>query len=386
MAETVRPMFPEALYLDANALRATPPTLDTQPMAEIAAFASNYSMGLFVPELAAREWIAHRTEITIRAMRRVVGDSRDLGQMLDRAPPKAKVIDDEELRRTVHAVQMRRLTQAGFEIIQRPKLDLAELIDVFVAKKPPFDDGDRGFKDAVILETVFAHACTSNSFANIVLVTGDKRFGHPSIGERFLEAGTRLHCVQGPSKALLPQTVEKLNGMMKKAGAVRFRDLLQGTTSFAQRHQHEILDFAMENAQIGLSDIEGSGRAGVLEESSEADAKLKYARILSIDAIRPREVISAFPWLKGLRERTDGREGILITVAIEIDLTIARPAFARFRAPLADPSPLLVERRFASTRQDIQEPITVVRTITVNGSVSPEGFPDNLADLRLETA
>jgi hypothetical protein len=355
-------------------------------MAEIAAFAAEYRMGLFVPELAAREWIAHCTEEAIRTMRRVVGDSKRLGETLGRDPPAVDVIDDKEICETVLAVQKQRLARAGFELVPTPAINLAELIDVFLVKKPPFGDGDRGFKDAVILETVFGHACTSNMFTDIVLVTGDKRFQHASIIERFSQAGTTLHCVDGPPQDLLRQTVDKLNGMMEKASGAAFHGMLETATAFAQQHQEEILDFVMKNAKMGLSDIKGYGRAARLKKESDADAKLKYARILSIDAIRPREVISAFPWWSPLHERTDGRQGILVTVDIEIDLTIASSnLFAEPRVPLADPSSLL-EQQVAWDRPVTEETITVVRALSVRGSVSPEGFPHKLEDLRLEDA
>ena len=161
----------------------------------------------------------------------------------------------------------------------------------------------------------------------------------------------------------------------------------QGATAFAKEHESEILDFVAQNATISMSLLKGYGLRHYGRKKDANDQKLEHARILSIDNIRPLFVESgsahpAFP-----REPDDGRITFLITVRLEIDLTIARPNYlAEPSVPIQDASALL-EKPVRWLYPETEESLTVRRELQVSGSVAREE-PDSgeFRDLRLTSA
>jgi hypothetical protein len=277
----------------------------------------------------------------------------------------------------------------GFQVVPTPHLELEPLLNLFVDKSPPFTGGDKGFKDAVILETVFQHACRDNAYGLIMVVSSDKVFGHQAISSRFAEAGTEVQVVDGEPQGLLARTIEKLRTMVDEASTKIMLRKHEAATTFAKRHESEILSFVSSHAEISMSLLTGHGlrQLGREREKDANDRKLEYARILSIDHIRPLSVESAFGLRALPRSPNDGRITFLITVGLEIDLTISCPDyFAEPSVPIGNASALLQD--LSGWRcPETQESITVKRDLQVSASVASEGFDsEDFQDLRLERA
>jgi len=387
MADDSQFILPRAIYLDANALIAVPHTLATQPFAEMMEMADILGAGLFVPQLAAEEWLSRCCSHAVRRMTRVADDAKQIGSLLDRKPLQVELISDDELLKAVRATQATRLQDVGVKIIRTPQISMDKMIDLFLTKAPPFGDGDKGFKDAVILETILQHACRDNNLEHIVIVSSDKIFSHHSVISQFADTGTTVHVVDGAPQDLLPRTNEKLRTMIDQARNAIMANKRAKAVAFAKQHEAEILAFVSRNATISMSLVKGYGLRQYGRKKDENDRKLQYARVVSIDSIRPLFVESASAYDAFPRKPDDGRKTFLITVRLEIDLTISRRnLFAGPRVPIDNASALLDEQsrwRYPET----EESITVKRDIQVSASVSAEGFDtDDFQDLRLEKA
>ena len=382
MSDSRQIVLPKALYLDANALVAAPKDLVTQPLAEIAEIANRFHMGLFVPQLAAEEWIARCCADAAKLMNRLRGDARQLGTLLNREPLDVEDIVESELRTAVRDVQAQRLVDIGFQTIPTPDVDLDGLIQLFLAKTPPFSDGDKGFKDAIILEAIVQHACKDNRLDHVIIASGDRIFGHAAIARRFAEAGTTVHIAGGDPKDVLAGTVGMLKSMIDDAGRELMTRYFEKTMAFAQGHEREVFDFVLEHATLSMSLLKGLTRG---QERDLDDRKLDYSRIVSIDVIRPKTITTAFVFRGFPKDRSDGRVTMHIHVAIEIDVTIDTPTlFAEPRVPLTNAQSLLdAQDGWRSPRKE--ETLTVTRSISVRGSVAAEGVSaGDFTDLRLE--
>jgi hypothetical protein len=380
--------IPKAIYLDANALIASPMNLATQPLAELVETAGMLGTLLLIPEVAANEWLANCRKTALEQRRKALGNVIALSASLELGDIKIEGLPEEyQLIQQINDIQMRRLRQTGLALVPTPTLEVAPLIDMFVAKAPPFIDGDKGFKDAVILETIEQHACRDNTLDHILVVSSDKVFAHTVVSSRFTAAGTTLHVVCGAPKDLIGAATECLKGMISDAQVQIFTHRAKRATDFAKKHEAEILAFVRTNAEISMSLVKGYRLRNVMREKDENDEILKYARILSIDGFRPLAVVSAFGYPSLERTPKDGRKSFLITVEVEFDLTIAETnLFSEPYVPVDQIASLTAEQsqwRYPQTERQL----TVTRQISVSGSVSEDGFDqDDFDDLRLEMA
>ena len=385
MSENGQVVLPKAMYFDANALIAVPNDLASQPLAELVDAANRFHIGLFVPELAASEWIERCCRDASQTMARLTQGVREIGSLLGRDPLDLEVLAPHELQKAIREVQRERLASVGFQTVSTPRIDLAALIGRFVEKKPPFTEGDKGFKDAVILETVFHHACRECALGHILIVTSDRVFGHRAIADRFAKAGTAIHVVGGPPGQLLPQAMEQLDGMIRAAGREVLAQGRERITAFVKAREAEVFDFVMANTAVTRPFLRGLGGFSRVGDRDENDRKLDHAEILSIDAVRPVGVVSAFPFPGLPRTSQDDRTSILISVLIEIDLTISCATYAtELGVPLSE-APVELEEPIIRYGPHRDEAITVRRRITLTGSVSSDGLHSgDLSDLRLE--
>ncbi len=375
-------VLPNAVYFDTNALRAMPKTLNVPALAEIVEIARMMGTRLCVPRVAADEWIHFCCTDAVDVYKQLNGLAASLGVLLDRPPLTLEHISHDALRESVMEQQVRRLQGYGIAIVPTPQIDLSVLIDTFVKKMPPFTAGDRGFKDAIILKTVFSDACSVNRYRNIVLITADKIFQDAVVAQQFAQAGTQLHVVFDEPKKVVNRGAEALKDMLNRANADLIHLRMEQARSFVREHEAEVLEFATQHALIDMATIYGVFQLG---QPNEADDPLSGAIIESIDAVRPSSVESAFPLLG--EDRDDGRAPLTITVGVDIDLTIKRRNFfAEPRVPVGSAATLLQQNRsFLDSYQSRN--VTIHRSIYVTGSAILEGRDTGewrFRDLQLE--
>lgn len=380
MTDAQQAILPKALYVDTNALLALPDSLATEPMAEVVDLANRLAMGLFVPQLCVDEWTSHRTADAVKVMNRILGDAKRIGSLLDRSALECEAIPMDDLCRSVRDNLIQRLNSIGFQTIPTPDVELSKLLEMFVAKEPPFGDGDKGFKDAVILESILHHSSEANSFDHIMFLTSDKRFAHPAIGKRFADVGVALRLIGG--ERLLSSASTALKESLDTAAKDLMVQTWERATDFARQHEAEIFDFVLKNATLSMSLLKGYARG---HERDENDKKLDYSRIESIGTARPTAIVSAFPMPSSSHERSDGRTSFVITVEIEIDVTILWPnVFAEPRVAIENAS-ALVEEQGSWHRPEREETLTLKREVTVHASVaSIDVAACQLTDLHLE--
>ena len=372
MADVNTTAVPNAIYFDANALIGAPTDLATQPIAESIELASLLGADLLIPELAVEEWYSRRCDDAIKAVSQIERHVTQLGTLLGRSPMEWERMSRDDIRKQVRRTHEEVLAQSGFRIISTPEISARDLAQLFLDKQPPFNDGDKGFKDAVIVETIIQHSCRDSKHKHIILVSSDKALGHAAIADRFSEVGTAMKIVDGDPRDLFANLAALLQNALNEARNEQWIQQHELATAFAKKHEKEILDFVVKNATVGQSDLRGYGLRDYGRQKDETDTKLEFARIVSVDAIRPLEVTSAFTSNMPLDEE-NGRTMFMITVLIEIDLTIAtRNLWLEPRVPMESANSL-VQPSLSWNHPEVKEPLTVKRDITVVASVPADG-------------
>ncbi len=84
MKTTIR--WPRAVYFDASALIELPRDLASSELVQVQSFARKLGIGLFVPEVAAKEWVFNHQQKVRKQYDSMVNASRSIGNYLQREP------------------------------------------------------------------------------------------------------------------------------------------------------------------------------------------------------------------------------------------------------------------------------------------------------------
>lgn len=307
--------FPEAVYLDANVLISLPHHLQVPELLSLREVADQVGTTLFVPELAVNEWMEHRVFEASAHIARMRTASETLGSMLKRRPLEFEDLSDQDLGRDVRQAMRVRLESAGLQVVATPRLDVAELCRLFVEKAPPFGAGDKGFKDAVIIETILRHAAQERGFRRIVVGSSDSKFGHAEIAERFSESGVALEVVGGKPKHVIARTVSYLREKMEAAGRHFEAQRTEALTRFLREQEVQVFDYVNRFADTGYAWL--FDRSRIADPDSPEDERLWQAGNARVDLVRPMEILSA----QLSEQDPHGRYFFVCRVKVECDLT-----------------------------------------------------------------
>jgi hypothetical protein len=150
--------LPDAVYLDTNILEAAGIYLDKPWMSKLISFTAEYGIDLCITELVLTEWCKHIGDELRKQKGYLLYAAGILGEYQVNLPS----IDESHCRlpnsTDLLEITRKRLSNAGFKIIENWMGPLEEMINDAVHKRPPFQKGGKGFIDAVILESYAADA------------------------------------------------------------------------------------------------------------------------------------------------------------------------------------------------------------------------------------
>lgn len=102
-----------------------------------------------------------------------------------------RAVELEEYRKKVQSLKESYI----LELIGRPQIDKEVLIDMAVSYDPPFEEGDKGFKDTIILFSVFEHLQKMGSKGGSIIAR-DHIFHDKKILELAKKQGLRLKVIK----------------------------------------------------------------------------------------------------------------------------------------------------------------------------------------------
>ena len=254
----------------------------------------------------------------------------------------------------------------GITSVPTPAIDVRDLCLKCINRLPPFAESDKGFKDAVILETILQHAAEYHKGCHIMVVTGDAAFTDSRIEASFDEAGVALHVAQSSPQTVVGEAVKMMQAMVRGAGLALFAEESRRIEEFVKRHEKDVLAYVEASAQVTMPWLHGIWRS----RRDDEHENLTNRTIERIDAVRLIGVESAHRAVKETDDTT--RVPCTIRVSVEVDVTTStHNPFAGPSVVLSDAAQLvrLNREHLMGVRDRQTEKLTLRRRVHVDASL-----------------
>lgn len=359
--------FVRAVYFDTSVIRKFSLGGLAEGLATLRKIAAQSAVELFAPEVCVRELVGYHK-------RSIAEQLQEFDQVFERLQPylspgtskpgRPSCISTEVIRSAVEGD----LGEAGVTLVPMPSVSVGDLVDMAVERCPPFDAGGRGFRDAVILETILEHA---RSFAGFIaiLATADKDFDERELRRRGEGIGIKLMRASG-----LDALGSLINDKLWKAAVELHGEEQNALLEFLRSRGDEVLSQLRSKLEPSEDFLLGKGR---FSESGGTEVSV-FLMLPSVERIEGYRFGEFGPGtLAGglLAKRQPGREYFEITVEAEFDVVIsAVPLLLEFKRLTLPTVSSPREARHPSFERKEQRS-TLKRTVAFTVSIArgPEG-------------
>jgi hypothetical protein len=343
MPTTKLPRIPDAIYFDTDSLRSLPCSLDEPWIETVIAFSKKYGTQLVIPEVAYKEWVHALVE----------------------------AIDQRRLPDTLASIHRRRIGAAGFAVVPTPDLGLDQLIDEAIGHISPFEKGDKGFRDTVIMETIAGHAASLGDAPVVLVVSKDAAIQRS--GQRLADRRV-VGAITAPDEVL-----DLLDAAYRATLTTIRREDAAAALRFLQGQEAAIFEF-VRRAQVSVRRLQERFRKKQEPEQPEIE---------SVDGCRPIRVTSARPGFPTIEEGLPpDRYPLPFSVEVEFDLRYRSVDWQQVLGgptiPLDRPVLLKDVPRFGSLYLPDVQTATFRTEMRVDATVSAEGAEQReFKDLRM---
>lgn len=313
MTDYVWKHLPYAIYLDTDVLRKAGLKLDAPWINELLSITNKYGMRVCISELVLAEWCEHIATV-LESNRQKLLSSVTL--LMDYGVPVPDIKPDEIIlpeKNRLAEVVSKKLKTAGFDVIRNWDAPLSHLLTEAIARKPPFEEGGKGLRDAVILESYAEHAKKNFDEPRVLVVSHDSAVKRS--GDRFGNRGIVVDFVDEQG------IVEKLKSLLNDEVAeyiehekTRLREYVltceAAILEFVRKTPLEITDWMLNPFFMPKDEERISGTV----ES-----------ILSVRPTKITNVIGGAP--KYGEELRQDRYPVLISVELELDIVVREYGF-----------------------------------------------------------
>lgn len=178
-----------------------------------------------------------------------------------------KLPDEDYLIAVYEKNVMDLLEKYNIKVIESPSLITNDLIEKAIKYSPPFKEDDKGFKDALILESILLYA-SDKRLNSIILVSGDKIFNSEEIKEDAKKNNINL---------IIMESLEQVNNYISQHVNKTVRE-------FRKKEEKEVIsalnlirddidNYLKGNLEISFLDIFDLGLSGTLQRITNAKLK-----------------------------------------------------------------------------------------------------------------
>jgi len=375
MAKYNLKFMPMAIYLDTNILRNAGFDLSQSWMIELRAFAKDLSMKLNIPELVLDEWTKIILDELNLNRNNLLSAARFLGDynviLPDFDESEARLPEWISLKEIIRG----RLEDSGFEIIENWSGNMDQLISEALCKFPPFVKGDKGFCDAIILESIILHASRFVKDARIMVISNDK--GVRSSDKRFAKYDINVTFADGSD------VIEKL------------KTSLDDETAELQKYNERLLfDFVKGKEDIIIEFIKKAPLKFTDSWLQSFGDNRISGTVESVLRVKPARVSKVVGGVQYWQTKTlPGRYPVDIWVATELDVlvhdlniygTFYEPRAIEVPENINEQTPLDLENRFYWPPRTVKQ--TITRDVHIEATVNEEGVESgDFEDLKLES-
>lgn len=341
-----------AVFLDTNAARKAGFLLSSSWVQHLCRQAQDLSICLYLPQLVLDEWLYDLCERGSTKLAKLLESRDQLNELVGHEIITVTGVDEATLLDELKKAQVNRILAAGFQVVPNATPDLASLIKKAVQKVPPFEAGDKGFRDAVIIETIATQVAAHHRENRVVVVSADSAFCKG------------ISAVSGKGLRIETCDVESVNARIEGA----LEDAVQKT----REHEAAIaLAFLNANKDVIYEHVRHCHISEwSLKYGRDVLDPLHNATIKRVNAVTPKEITGVLAKF-GFLDAKPGTTGIpiLFSVTVDLNLTITQMNPARLfggkSIPLNAPSDLPDE-----SLGDPKLPFTVEADVTIEHSVS----------------
>jgi predicted nucleic acid-binding protein len=306
--------YPEAIYLDTNILRKLKKEIDAPEFQVLKNICDNLKISIFVPQLVLEEWIFYYTNEKVKEdFKQIHSLLKRLNSYIVSKEDISVKINENKIIEELEDYLKNQITRVGIGIIQRPKIKLDTLIKRSIKKIRPFKDGDKGFRDTIILYSILSHAKKFQKGVHL-FITEDGDFDYPDVFKTASEFGIKLIIFKS-----LEEAKNYVQEFLKKA----YKGYIMMRTKKAE-------DFLVSNSQEIITFVRKYGTFSdmffLTELSKDAFFKT-IKRINNIDLIEIYKINVGF-LPEGLKEGT-----IEISFVARLKLFISVEIAQRFLPP-----------------------------------------------------
>ncbi len=248
-----------SIYIDSSILLTLPTSLESATLQSLRAAADQLGLKLHTVRLCVEECLQVRLEQLPDILKKATKVSDELRLVMRQAPsaPDAAMIAGE-----LEALLLEGLQKNGIAVVDTLAPDIQELLQSAVKHIRPFEQGDRGFKDAVIFHSILQHA-KGKGVKSFFLLSKDDIFGHPALKQKAEREGLRFQVWSSIGIGIneLLEALKNINQLVLLQRAEQLRTFL-----LSQRDQ--IRSRVMEDGEInpwsyGFSKILGTKEVDV---------------------------------------------------------------------------------------------------------------------------
>lgn len=288
-------MRTRTIYLDTNVLYSM--NSPHSAFRDVLMVAAERGIPVCAPEVAVKEVVAVASRDADAYWKKMTTAAAKLAQLLGSSPlpieRKRALIGDvgkhqQELLRSLAVNQAATPTD----------LDINDLIDQAVQHVTPFREGDKGFRDAVLLETIVAHM-QEQEFRCGMLLTKDSDFSQEGVNYRLRKLDIEL-VVARTAEDALSILDEELDAEAKKWVYQKERAI----RAFLESRIEEVMGFVRDNIEVREDFFTGQGLYGALAQ--EEPSLPAGSSVEEVVACRPKRVVNV-TYLPGA-SNTEGEE------------------------------------------------------------------------------
>lgn len=215
---------------------------------QLSEFAEILEIKLYIPDIVLQELQQKFIDRTSDAFNKINTEHRKLMRFvqgkIDISLPK---MDNLGLEYKKHVESL--ISNKKFIIIPMPSITASELIDKAVRRFPPFEVGDRGFRDAMIIESIFEYG-HNNKINSFTFVSNDKIFEKQEIVILAKEKGIYLE---------ITKTVDEINKiifeLLNKTQKKLLKNKEKWAIDFLNTKRNEIDQYLITNLELAKHDI-----------------------------------------------------------------------------------------------------------------------------------
>jgi PIN domain len=282
--------------------------LQSAKLRELLAEAARLEVAVCVTPIILEEW-AHASTVRIReSLRKLREHAAEIGRMLGREPLDVEAVDLQVVGDRLRETHRRWLAEAGVRTIASADLDLGALLEQSLTHLAPFSEGDRGFRDAAIVEAALAHAA-ANGLTRVLFVTEDGAWA--GVNDRAARANLAAQAVG------LDGAQDVLKGLLQALHAERIGRLQPKALAFLEANRETVFAHVRQ-LPIGLA---------VIEDALHRIQGYEEAELVEIGPVQPYAFGTVYPSPYPPVE-FPGRYGFAFTVESQVDVVVRKPRYS----------------------------------------------------------